>query len=42
VLTPVFAAIRLPLGIGAFILFAVVLIALSRTLRPAQARIAGS
>jgi hypothetical protein len=37
VLGPVFAAVRLPLGIGAFVLFAVVLTALSRTLRPAHA-----
>ena len=37
VLGPVFAAIRLPLGIGAFVLFAAVLTALSRTLRPAYA-----
>jgi anti-sigma factor RsiW len=42
VLTPVFSAIRLPLGIGAFVLFAAVLTALSRTLRPAPARIAES
>lgn len=42
VLGPVFVAVRLPLGIGAFILFAMVLIALSRTLRPADARPAGS
>jgi anti-sigma factor RsiW len=39
VMTPVFTAIRVPLGIGAFVLFAVVLIALSRTLRPAYARV---
>lgn len=39
VMTPVFAAIRLPLGIGAFVVFAVVLIALSRTLRPTYARV---
>jgi len=38
VLTPVFAAIRVPLGIGAFVIFAVVLTALSRTLRPVYAR----
>ena len=43
VLGPVFTAMRLPLGIGAFVLFAVVLIALSRTLKPACARVtAGS
>ena len=39
VLTPVYAAIRLPLGIGAFVVFAIVLIALSRTLRPTYARV---
>jgi len=40
---PVFAAIRLPLGIGAFLFLAVVLTALSRTLKPAYARVtAGS
>ena len=38
VLGPVLAAIRIPLGIGAFILFAAVLTALSRTLRPADVR----
>ena len=38
VMGPVFAATRLPLGIGAFVLFAVVLTALSRTLRPVYAR----
>jgi anti-sigma factor RsiW len=38
VLGPVFEAVRLPLGIGAFIVFALVLTALSRTLRPAYAR----
>jgi anti-sigma factor RsiW len=37
---PVFEAVRLPLGIGAFVFFAVVLTALSRTLKPAYARIA--
>lgn len=42
VLTPVLVAIRLPLGIGAFVLFAAVLTALSRTLRPAQAPAAES
>jgi anti-sigma factor RsiW len=40
---PVLAAIRVPLGIGAFLFLAVVLTALSRTLRPAYARLtAGS
>ena len=40
---PVFAAVRVPLGIGAFLFLAVVLTALSRTLRPAHARVsAGS
>ena len=38
VLGPVLEAIRLPLGIGAFVVFALVLTALSRTLRPAYAR----
>ncbi len=42
VLGPVIAAVRLPLGIGAFVVVAIVLTALSRTLRPAYARIAGS
>ena len=42
VLGPVFAAIRVPLGIGAFVLFAAVLTVLSRTLRPVYARTAGS
>ena len=42
VLGPVFAATRLYLGAGAFIFLAVVLTALSRTLRPLQARTAGS
>lgn len=42
VLGPVFAAVRVPLGIGAFVLFALVLTALSRTLRPSYARAAGS
>ena len=37
VLAPVLTAIRVPLGIGAFIVFAAVLTALSRTLRPAYA-----
>src|SRR5437660_9620170 len=36
---PVFAAIRLPLGIGAFLFLAGVLTALSRTLKPAYARV---
>ena len=36
---PVFLAIRVPLGIGAFLFLAVVLTALSRTLRPAYARL---
>ncbi|MCA1827029.1 MAG: hypothetical protein ABR567_22025 [Myxococcales bacterium] len=39
VLGPVFTALRLPLGIGAFVLFAIVLTALSRTLRPSYARV---
>jgi anti-sigma factor RsiW len=40
---PVFEAVRIPLGIGAFLFLAVVLTALSRTLRPADARLtAGS
>jgi anti-sigma factor RsiW len=39
-MAPVFAAIRLPLGIGAFVFLAVVLTALSRTLKPAYARLA--
>ena len=38
VLGPVFAAIRVPLGIGAFVVFAAVLTILSRTLRPVYAR----
>ena len=38
-LTPVLVAIRLPLGIGAFVLFAIILTALSRTLRPTYARL---
>jgi anti-sigma factor RsiW len=33
---PVFTAVRLPLGIGAFLFLAVVLAALSRTLKPAR------
>jgi anti-sigma factor RsiW len=37
---PVFDAVRLPLGIGAFVFLAVVLTALSRTLKPAYARVA--
>jgi anti-sigma factor RsiW len=40
VLTPVFNAMRLPLGLGAFVFLAVVLTALSRTLRPIHARAA--
>ena len=36
VLGPVFEAARLPLGLGAFVFLAVVLKALSRTLRPVQ------
>ena len=39
VMTPVLTAIRVPLGIGAFVVFAIVLIALSRTLRPTYARV---
>jgi anti-sigma factor RsiW len=42
VLSPVFAATRIPLGIGAFFFLAVVLTVLSRTLRPAYARAAES
>lgn len=42
VVTPVFEAVQLPLGIGAFVFLAVILTALSRTLRPVQARIAES
>jgi anti-sigma factor RsiW len=42
VLGPVFTATRLPLGIGAFLFLALVLTALSRTLRPAYARLTGS
>jgi anti-sigma factor RsiW len=38
-LGPVFVAVRLPLGIGAFLFLAVILTALSRTLRPAHARV---
>ena len=34
---PVFEAVRIPLGIGAFLFLAVVLTALSRTLQPADA-----
>jgi anti-sigma factor RsiW len=42
-LGPVFTAIRVPLGIGAFLFFALVITALSRTLKPAYARLtAGS
>jgi anti-sigma factor RsiW len=36
---PVFEAVRIPLGIGAFLFLAVVLTALSRTLKPADARL---
>jgi anti-sigma factor RsiW len=36
---PVFTAVRVPLGIGAFLFLAVVLTALSRTLKPAYARV---
>jgi anti-sigma factor RsiW len=40
---PVFEAVRIPLGIGAFLFLAVVLTALSRTLKPVDARLtAGS
>jgi len=39
-MAPVFDAVRLPLGIGAFVFLAMVLTALSRTLKPAYARIA--
>jgi len=39
---PVFAAMRLPLGVGAFFFLALVLTALSRTLRPVHARAAES
>jgi len=40
---PVFEAVRIPLGIGAFVFLAIVLTALSRTLRPTHARLtAGS
>ncbi len=42
VMGPVFAATRIPLGIGAFVFLAVVLTALSRTLRPAYARVSES
>lgn len=42
VLAPVFAATRLYLGAGALVFVAVVLTALSRTLRPLQAQTAGS
>lgn len=38
-LGPVFLAIRVPLGIGAFLFLAVILTALSRTLRPVHARV---
>lgn len=36
---PVFEAVRIPLGIGAFLFLAVILTALSRTLKPAYARL---
>ena len=40
---PVFTAVRVPLGIGAFLFLALVLTALSRALKPAYARLtAGS
>src|SRR6266481_4012664 len=39
---PVFTAIRVPLGIGAFLFFVLVITALSRTLKPAYARLTGS
>ena len=42
VLGPVCTAIRVPLGIGAFVLLAAVLTALSRTLRPSYDRAVGS
>ncbi|HET7784616.1 MAG TPA: hypothetical protein VFL36_01475 [Myxococcales bacterium] len=42
VVGPVSAAIRLPLGIGAFVFLAVVLTLLSRTLKPAYARLSES
>jgi anti-sigma factor RsiW len=38
-LGPVFEAVRVPLGIGAFLFVALVLTALSRTLKPAYARL---
>jgi anti-sigma factor RsiW len=38
-LGPVFVAVRVPLGIGAFLFLAVVLTALSRTLKPVYARL---
>lgn len=40
VIAPVFDAVRLPLGIGAFFFLAVILTALSRTLKPVHARMA--
>lgn len=42
VVGPVFAAVRIPLGIGAFVFLAVVLTLLSRTLKPAYARLSES
>jgi len=42
VVGPVFAATRVPLGIGAFVFLAVVLTLLSRTLKPAYARLSES
>jgi anti-sigma factor RsiW len=42
VMGPVFIATRIPLGIGAFLFLAVVLTALSRTLKPAYARLSES
>jgi anti-sigma factor RsiW len=42
VVGPVFAATRIPLGIGAFVFLAVVLTLLSRTLKPAYARLSES
>ena len=38
-MAPVFTAVRVPLGIGAFLFLAMVLTALSRTLKPAYARV---
>jgi anti-sigma factor RsiW len=42
VVGPVFVATRIPLGIGAFVFLAVVLTLLSRTLKPAYARLSES